>query len=180
MDSPLEHSYKKVFLTGFMGSGKTKLGKMLARKLAYNFYDVDEEITLKLQLSINDIFKKLGEPEFRNQESVVLKAISNLPENAIISTGGGLPCYNDNMGFINKIGTSIYLERSPRELFQRLLTNRGERPLIKDLTENELLDYITQTLSSRSSYYEMATFIVGREEQTPEELVKLLKENNKI
>lgn len=164
-----------IFLIGFMGVGKTKLGKKLSRQLNYSFIDIDEEIISLTKKSINTIFQEEGEDYFRKKESEILREITTHKENMVISVGGGLPCYNDNMELMNKQGITCYLFRPSKELYQRLLNNRSERPLLKDLSVEELEKYIADTLEKRVPYYEKAKITIGRDEQTVEGIIDSLK-----
>jgi len=156
-----------------MGSGKTTLGKKLANKLAYEFIDTDLLIENLHGKTIPEIFDTEGEAKFRESEQLVLSELKS-KGNCIISVGGGLPCYKDNMDKLLALGRVIYLQRSPKELFHRLINRKNDRPLLKDKTENELLDHITNLLEKREEYYERAHIIAGREHQTPAKLIQLI------
>src|SRR5690554_5157022 len=145
---------KRIFLLGFMGAGKTTLGKRLANKSGLPFVDVDQKIEAYFQLSIQSIFEKYGEAFFRKEESKMLeKLIEEFPQ-AILSVGGGLPCYNNNMELMNLSGTTCYLHRPAKELFHRLKNSKENRPLLTGKSDAELLQYIrseehTSELQSR-------------------------------
>lgn len=154
-----------------MGSGKSTLGKKLANKLGYTFIDTDKIIEQKLTLSVHDVFKQHGEAFFREQESLVLAStITN--EKTVISTGGGLPCYYNNMDTINSLGTSIYLKGDPMFLKNRLLPNQSSRPLIEGLTDNELYQYIEKKLEEREPYYNKAHYHINLPVKSLETLLK--------
>ncbi|MCO5268666.1 MAG: shikimate kinase [Brumimicrobium sp.] len=157
-----------------MGSGKTKLGKKLAKQLTYSFYDIDAEIESQFQMSISEFFQAYGEDEFRKQETEILNAIVLKDDNAIISVGGGLPCFNNNLQTINKYGVSIYLKRTIKELYNRLRETPGDRPLLKGKKDEELLDFITTTLMDREKFYKQSSYIVERENQNEKDIIKLL------
>ena len=149
---------QKFFLIGYMGSGKTTVGKQLARKLNLQFIDMDLFIENRYHKSISVIFEEKGEDGFREIERKALHEIIDF-ENVVISTGGGLPCFFDNMEVMNQVGTTIYLKVSVEELTERLRTGKQQRPLIKDKTQEEVKDYITENLAKREEFYNRATFI---------------------
>lgn len=163
---------KRVFLIGFMGAGKTSIGKKLANSFGLPFLDVDSLLVEKHKMIINDFFQKYGEKAFREEETRVLKEIIATYSEAIIAVGGGLPCFNENMTLINKEGISIYLHRPAKELFARLRNKKEDRPLIKDLSDDELLTFIEDQLLEREQFYNQAHLKVGRDEQK----LNLLKE----
>lgn len=140
-----------IILVGFMGSGKTTFGKKLAKKLNYQFVDTDKEIETLVGMSINTVFEKKGEIYFRQLEREYIKQLK--VQNVVIATGGGLPCFYNNMNYLNKIGVTVYLKYSVEELFERLKKENSFRPLLKEKTELELFKFIEQLLKSRESYY---------------------------
>ena len=143
-----------VYLIGFMGAGKTTISKLLANKFQLPFYDTDQEIEKNEKRSISDIFKKEGELYFRMLETEILKSIN---QNSIISCGGGLPIYNNNMELINSKGISIYLKASVNFLFDRLKKEKKSRPLINNKTDEELEFYIKNELQNRKPFYKLAS-----------------------
>ncbi len=149
----------KIFLIGFMGSGKTTAGKKLAYRLSYEYLDLDLFIEQQEQDSIRNIFGKKGERYFREQEHKYLRKISGY-DDCVISTGGGAPCYFDNMDYMNKAGLTVYLKMDPGQLVSRLKDGREERPLIKDKDDQELLQFIKDKLGEREEYYSKAHLIV--------------------
>lgn len=157
-----------------MGVGKSTLGKKLAQRLDVPFIDSDLVIENKIGMSISDYFSTHGEEEFRRLEKDFLTSIAGKP--AVIATGGGLPCFFNNMDYMNEIGITIYLERPAKELYQRLKHAKKERPLLAGLSDNELLEFITEQLANREVYYLQSKFKVGRSHQTFEFLEKLLKD----
>lgn len=166
----------RLILIGFMGSGKTTLGRKLAKKLNYQFIDTDTLIEEQEQLSISQIFDQKGESYFRAVETKLLDSLEN-HENTIISVGGGLPCFEKNMEKLKQLGTVIYLERPAKELYQRILTNIQQRPLLANKTESELLNYIEKTLQDRDVYYRQAHFILNRDQQKISDLQAIVLEN---
>lgn len=144
-----------IYLIGLPGVGKSTLGKQLAKKLSYQFIDLDNQIEETLSLSISTIFTEKGENYFREVESLELEKTFK-KENCIISTGGGTPCFNNNIEKINAKGVSIYLKVEPEDIYDRLSNSElKKRPLFKD--QNSLLK-LQQLLSKREIYYNKASF----------------------
>ena len=141
-----------------MGTGKTTVGKLLAKALYLSFIDVDEFIENRYHKTIAAIFEEKGEAEFRKIEHRALQEISSF-ENVVISTGGGLPCFFDNMGLMNQTGITIYLRASVNELFNRLAADMQKRPLVKGKKADELSDFIETSLRKREPFYNRAKFI---------------------
>tara|TARA_B110000090_G_C13360190_1_gene438127 strand:+ start:86 stop:601 length:516 start_codon:yes stop_codon:yes gene_type:complete len=148
-----------IILLGFMGSGKTSIGKMLSKKNDFNFLDTDLEIEKRNQMSINNIFKDLGELFFRNEEKKLLNDIKE-KNNIVLSTGGGFACNSQNIKKLNNFGLTIYLKYSNNKLFERLKKQRKERPLIKDLNDSDLKIFIKKYLHERKEYYTQADNII--------------------
>ena len=165
---------KRIFLIGYMGSGKTTLGKLLAARLGYSFIDMDTHIEEKKFKSVAQIFEEKGEPEFRLIEQQCLHEVAEF-ENAIISTGGGAPCFFDNMEFMNARGITIYLQLSPAELTQRLESSHANlRPLLANRKGAELQRFIARGLAAREPFYTQATFVVhGNDEAIVDQICKL-------
>jgi shikimate kinase len=142
-----------------MGSGKSTWGRRLGKILKMPFQDTDQIIEEKLGKSVLEIFKIYGESFFRSKELECLNELGNIP--SIIATGGGLPCQNGTMELMNSVGITVYLNLPHKALFNRLLQERAKRPLITDLTENELANFIEQKLLEREPYYLQAKVIVN-------------------
>lgn len=140
-----------------MASGKTTLGLELAKNLCIPFIDLDEYIESKEGNTVSEIFAEKGEMYFRMLEHDCLKEIAN-KKDAVVSTGGGLPCFNDNMYLINNAGISIYLESSVEVLVDRLLSMGDTRPLIRGMSKEELVDFVEEHLRSRIKWYETAKY----------------------
>jgi shikimate kinase len=149
----------RIFLIGFMGSGKSTVGKRIALRLNYSFIDMDRVIENEAGMPINRIFDEKGEDEFRRMEHELVLKISKMKK-VVVSTGGGVPCFFDNMEIINKNGISIYLKMTPEDLLRRLKGSKYERPLIRDLSTAELADYITEKLREREPYYLRSKHVV--------------------
>ena len=162
-----------IFLVGFMGSGKSTVGKGLARRLGYSFIDMDARIEGEHGLSINEIFEKLGEKAFREMENKLLKEMVSLKD-AVISTGGGLPCTGNNMDLINRKGVSIYLRMDPAALLNRLSRGKSRRPLIRHLSREELETFIYEKLKEREPVYLKAHHIVDGLDVELDELAEIL------
>lgn len=159
----------KVFLIGFMGSGKTTIGKKLANYLKYEFIDLDKLIESKAGMSIVNYFELHGEGAFRELERDILQK-TEFPENVIIATGGGAPCFGDNMEWMNKNGLVAYLSLSPKALASRLEHSKTDRPLIRHLKGNELIDFISSKLQEREVFYNQAKYVVSASDLTAERL----------
>lgn len=166
---------KPVFLIGFMGSGKTTWGRKLALKTERTFIDLDEEIVNETGVPIAEYFSEHGETAFRTLESRILKNLS-FEQPAVIATGGGTPCYFDNMAWMNKTGKTIYLCMPPKALWSRLMqTDIAARPALGGLTGKALLDDITAKLADRTPHYQQATHIVDQLSMRLEDLISLSK-----
>ena len=148
----------KLFLIGYMGAGKTTAGRLLAKKINYSFIDVDCFIENRYRQTIAEIFEEKGEAGFREIEHRVLLEISSY-EKVVVSTGGGLPCFFDNMELMNQMGITIYLKNNRNELIKRLISKNQKRPLIKGKTPEELRIFIETSLNEREPFYNRARFI---------------------
>jgi shikimate kinase len=153
------HNSQIVYLIGFMGSGKSTTGRKLAAHLDWHFADLDRSIENHTGRTISEIFSQEGEIYFRNVESEVLRSL-NSQTNTVISTGGGTPCFGDNMDFMLGTGLTVYLKLTPFQLKSRLTDSKGERPLIKDLTSEGLLHFIENKLVIREKWYSRAEITV--------------------
>ncbi|MDO6429885.1 shikimate kinase [Flavitalea sp. BT771] len=167
----------KIFLIGFMGSGKTHWGKLLSAKLQLPFRDLDTLIVEKEQKSIADVFSEKGEEYFRYQEKQTLEELINEEESFVLSCGGGTPCFFNNIELMKKSGKVLWLNTSIDVLKQRLMKERMSRPLIRDVSEEELRRYIIRKLTERKMYYEQADAMVNEESITLEELIRSLLQN---
>lgn len=168
-----------IFLIGFMGSGKTTLGKQLAAKLGYRFIDQDEVIEQQYQMTVSEIFAKHGEQEFRKAENAVLQELVK-SEKCVIATGGGAPCFHNNMELMNEGGFTVYIKVDPEILVQRLKVAHASRPLIKDKSRDELLEYTRQKLAERTAFYSQAKLILHSKNLTIEDILRALKDMNVI
>ncbi|MCQ2257025.1 MAG: shikimate kinase [Bacteroidaceae bacterium] len=153
---------KRIILIGYMGAGKTTIGKMLARDMGLDFYDLDWYIEDRFHKKIPEIFAESGEEGFREVERKMLHEAAEF-ENVIISCGGGTPCFFDNMDYMNEQGVTIYLNASPAVLKEHLLMGKSQRPLIQGKTPDELEAFIHESLKSRLPYYTKAKFTIDIE-----------------
>lgn len=153
---------KNIVLTGFMGTGKTEVGKILSQRLGYNLIDVDSEIEKEQKMTITEIFKQHGETMFREVESDIIKRFSEI-ENAVLSVGGGAVLKQENINNLRKKGIIICLTASPETIFKRI-SNNDDRPLLK--VKNPL-QKIKELLDLRRSYYEKADVIIDTESKSP-------------
>jgi len=151
---------KKIFLIGFMGSGKSTFGKKLAKELQLTFIDLDKVIEEKAKCSVSDIFKYLGEDTFREMESNALKSFEHL-DGFVMATGGGTPCYFNNIEYINKSGISIYIDLDTKSIYNRLINAKNIRPTIKGKKDEELMQFIEETFMQRKAIYEQAKFRIN-------------------
>lgn len=166
----------RIFLIGFMGSGKSTLGVQLARHLAYQFVDMDQLIEDTAEMSIPEIFDEHGEDVFRKWEHDILLELCQR-EKLVISTGGGVPCHSGLMDLMNSHGSTIYLSLSPKALLNRLIHSRTERPLIKGKSETELLDFIKEKLKEREEFYMQAAHVVDGLDMKALNLAALLQDS---
>ncbi|MEI7499447.1 MAG: shikimate kinase [Bacteroidota bacterium] len=152
----------RIYLIGYMASGKSYLGKLLAEKLGYLFLDIDHLFEKRFRISVLDFFMKYDEDSFRKIERSLLHETLD-HDDVVISTGGGTPCFFDNMRFINKGGISIYLHCEIPTLVNRLLHVKRKRPLLKDITAAELEEKVKLQLEERAFYYNQANYTIDME-----------------
>ncbi|HOU99064.1 MAG TPA: shikimate kinase [Bacteroidales bacterium] len=168
----------RYFLIGFMGSGKSTIGNQLARYLNIDFFDLDKYIEKNTRSSIQTIFETEGEEVFRKYESKYLKQIIAASSQSVISTGGGTPCYYDNLQVMQQNGIVIYLKQNTNTLAKRILTSKTKRPLIKNMGEKELLQWIEDKLAERGIYYNQANLIIEAQNINAATLVSYLEHFN--
>lgn len=157
--SPLQ---PPIYLIGYMGAGKTTVGRLLAERLGWHFVDLDEAFAEIHGQTPAEYIREHGIEEFRYKEKYVVEDLAELPiDKVIYATGGGYPCWEDNMECLRELGTSIYLKWKPEHLAQRLmLTDLSTRPVLQGRTENELLSFITPQLEAREPFYMKADYVV--------------------
>ena len=147
-----------------MGAGKSSYGRKLAKTIGFRFIDMDTHIEELEGMKVSDIFSLRGEQWFRAKETEVLHLLGEMEEDLIIATGGGVPCFNNNMDFINSNGISVYLKLSAEALAMKLSSsNKSLRPLLVGKKDQELLDYVKQKLSEREQFYQLSKIIVPAE-----------------
>lgn len=161
---------KRIFLIGYMGAGKTTFGRELAKLMNLDFIDLDHFIQNRYNKSIGQLFDQLGEDKFREIEHKLLQEVSEF-ENVIISTGGGTPCFYDNMEIMNSVGNTVYLKADTYTLSKRLNACKDKRPLIKDKNEEEILHFVTINIAKRELFYNKARLVFETEELTSKEEV---------
>jgi len=166
----------RIYIIGFMGSGKSTFGKELAEEIGYSFIDLDKEIESKEKASIQQIFKDKGEEAFRKMEYLALRETEK-EENIIIATGGGAPCLNDNMKWMNEHGLTIYLKLFEGELKRRIEPEMSTRPLLNGIEPDDLERFIYNTLRERAYYYHQAKILIDPLSIEPSEMAGILKEN---
>jgi shikimate kinase len=167
----------KIFLIGFMGSGKTHWGSIWAAKSGLPFFDMDNMIEKTENKTIAQIFELHGETYFRQLETKVLHTFA-AQDNCIIACGGGTPCFNNNMQWMNKNGTTIYLKATAEEITARLTNEQEKRPLIKNLNGKELLSFIKTKINEREKFYVTAKIILPVAEINEESINPIRPVNN--
>ena len=161
----------KIFIVGYMGSGKTVIGNLIAQKLKIPFYDLDNLIEKRLEMSISEIFQQKGEIYFRKVEHQIFTELAENDAAFVLSLGGGTPCYaNNHLLLSGKNRTSVYLNASIDILSDRLLLDRTFRSLIADLSSEEFKEYIAKHLFDRSFFYNQAVYKVKVNDKTPDEV----------
>lgn len=165
---------KPVFLIGYMASGKSTSGKKLARMMGYAFEDTDAIIEQMTGKSIEEIFETDGEDAFRSLEHSVIRSLTTRI-NTVIATGGGAPCFYNNLELMQQYGITVYLKHHPNSIVTRLLLSKTKRPLLKTVSKDELLARITDHLTQREAYYLKARIIIKGENLDLEELSRIIK-----
>lgn len=149
----------RVILIGYMGAGKTTVGKELARSLGVMFYDLDWYIETRMRKTVKQIFDERGEEGFRQVEHNMLHEVAEF-EDVVISCGGGTPCFFDNMEYLNQQGETVYLQATPDVLHEHLKMGKGVRPLLLNKTPEEVSVFITEQLKQREQYYLKAKHVL--------------------
>ncbi len=166
----------KIFLVGFMGSGKTTWAKIIAGKLEIPFFDLDDLIEKRANLKINDIFDRKGEKYFRKLEAVCLREL-HVMDSFILACGGGTPCFHDNMMVMNSLGITVWLNTPKEIMAARLLEEAGHRPLINGLSPERLQEFIEDKLEERLQFYNQARIIIDPTVSTPDDLIQQLQKH---
>ena len=151
----------RIYLIGYMGCGKSTLGKKLSKHLGLQFIDMDHYIEKRNCRTVPQLFEEYGEEIFRQRERKALEELSEFTD-VVIATGGGAPCFFDNISLMNRTGKTIYLNIPPKILASRLLKSKTERPLIKGKSREELIEFIDETLHKRNEFYKQANYEITR------------------
>lgn len=159
--SMTKNHLNNIYIIGFMASGKSTLGKKLSKYLKCDFIDTDKLIEKELAKTIPEIFKDDGEEVFRNQERKALKKLIKSENNSVVSTGGGLPCNQENLDLMLKNGIVIFLELDLKSVFNRVKSSKTKRPLLTNLNDSELSEKINTLYQQREAYYKQAHIIVN-------------------
>lgn len=169
---------KPLFLVGYMGCGKSTLGRKLARRLGVAFVDTDALVEEREGAAVADVFRYEGEEHFRQVEREVLEDVIASEDAAVVSTGGGLPVWGDNMQRMNEAGDTVYLRRSAEQIARRLSPyGRQKRPRLRGLSDEELVGFMERDMAAREPFYTQARLIVDCTETSDEELVeRILRE----
>lgn len=150
---------KSIIIIGYMGAGKTTVGKALAKELGVMFYDLDWYIESRMRKTVKQIFDEIGEEGFRKIERNMLHEVAEF-ENVVVSCGGGTPYFFDNMDYMNQLGETIYLKASPETLHTHLKMGKGVRPLLLNKTPEEVEIFIRKQLKLREPFYNKAKYII--------------------
>ncbi|CAM1366026.1 Shikimate kinase [Tenacibaculum litoreum] len=168
----------KIVLLGYMASGKSTIGRILAEKMQIPFIDLDDYIEKKEEKTISEIFETKGEIYFRKQEHIYLKELLEKQEDFILSLGGGTPCYAGNMDVLSSFNDakSVYLKTSINTIVDRLTNEKSKRPLVARLNKEELAEFVAKHLFERSYYYNQSSYKVDNKnrDETVEDLLSLL------
>lgn len=162
---------KRIYLMGYMGAGKTTIGKTLSESLGLSFIDLDYYIERRFHKEIRQLFAENGEDTFREIERRMLHEVAEF-EDVLISTGGGTPCFFDNVSFMNRTGKTVYLKVSVEELLKRLELGKQTRPVLKNRSGEELRTFITESLEKRRPFYEQAQIIFDTENLDTEDDIR--------
>ena len=149
---------KRIFLIGYMGAGKTTLGRPLSRAMNLEFIDLDNFIEARYHKTVKDIFAEVGEEGFRKIEHRSLEEVADY-ENVVIALGGGTPCFMGNMDIVNRAGISVYLKPTEEVLLRRLIQGKNKRPLLANKSDEEILNFIREQLAWREPYYLRANIV---------------------
>ena len=166
----------RIYLIGYMGSGKTTLGNKLARKLGLCFIDLDKYLEERNYKTVPQIFSEFGEEGFRQREKKALEEISEITD-VVVATGGGAPCFFDNMERMNQTGLTVFLDIPAAELAERLIHSKTDRPLIRGRSKEELILLIEEMMQKRRPYYSRAKVHIQHTDNTFESLVEEIRKN---
>jgi shikimate kinase len=164
----------RIYLIGYMGCGKSTLGRKLANHAGLQFIDMDHYIEKRNYKTVPQIFDEEGEAEFRKKERKALEELSAFSD-VVIATGGGAPCFFDNVDLMNRTGKTIYLNIDPKILADRLLKSKTERPLIKGKSKEELVKFIGESLKKRNEFYMQAHYQITQPDVDLDEVLKMIQ-----
>ncbi len=164
-----------IVLLGYMYTGKTTMGKSLAKRLNYDFFDTDNEIENAYHYTVIDIFRHFSEQVFRNMERQILMSLLKR-DHVVIACGGGAPCFFDNIKQINDNAISVYLKMDSKHIISRYQKSKSYRPLLMNKTDDEVKDYINQSLQERQQYYNKADIIIDAFDLTPQKLEQVIQD----
>lgn len=169
---------KPLFLIGYMGCGKSTLGRKLAQRLGVGFADTDALIEAREGASVADIFQLAGERYFRQTERAVLEELIASAEPLVVSTGGGLPVWEDNLARMNASGTTVYLKREAGQIARRLSPyGRQKRPRLRGLSDDELVAFMQRDMAAREPFYAQARLVAECAEKSDNELIDWILKN---
>ena len=165
----------KIFLIGYMGCGKSTLGRKIAKAVGCKFADTDSAVESREGASVVDIFRYEGEEYFRRIEREVIEEFATSAENMVISTGGGAPVWRDNVAYMNSMGNTFYLQRTAVQIASRLSPHgRQKRPKLRGLNDEELVVFMTANMAEREPYYAQATYRIDCAEKSDAEIVEII------
>lgn len=165
----------RIYLIGYMCCGKSTIGKKIAKKIGYNFVDMDVMFEEKYKVAISTFFEKYGQEAFRILEQKLLHTTATM-ENMVIATGGGTPCFGDNMEWINANGLSIYLKTNEEFIVDRLKNTKKQRPLTKNISPDDLPSYVAENIKKREPYYTQANITMVNDEMDLSAIIAKIKE----
>ena len=162
----------KLFLIGYMGCGKSSLGRKLAKRADYEFVDMDSVIEQREGAPVADIFHYAGEEYFRQKERAIIEEIGAMTGNYVVSTGGGVPTWTDNMERMNTLGQTVYLRRTSEQIASRLSPHgRQKRPKLRGLNDEELVTFMRENMAEREPFYSQAKYCIDCATMSDEELI---------
>ena len=165
----------KLFLIGYMGCGKSTLGKRLAKRANFEFVDMDSLIEQREGAPVADIFHYAGEEYFRKTERTIIEEYGDAEGDYVISTGGGVPAWRDNMERMNVIGSTVYLRRTAQQIASRLSPHgRQKRPKLRGLNDEELVEFMTKNMAEREPFYSKATHVIECASYSDEEIIEII------
>lgn len=167
---------QRIILIGYMGTGKSTIGKKLSEELGLPFFDTDTIIEKNQKMTVYQLFETIGEDNFRELEKKVIHEMQN-HQSFVLATGGGLPCYNDNIQFLNELGLTIYIKNSTEELVKRLIIDKDNRPLLKNKNEEELYNFVKSNLEVREQFYNQSKVVLTSNNHDLQSLKEIIRLN---